>query len=220
MYRYILFDLDGTITDSREGITKSAQYALEKFGIYEPNLKVFEKFIGPPLRASFLKYYGNVINESNVEEAMKHYRSRYQPIGMFENEVYEGIPELLSSLKEKGCKLAVASSKPEVYVKQILDHFQLSSYFDVVKGSRLDGSLEDKFELITNALEELVDGTPISDNVVMIGDRKYDVEGAVKKGVDSIGVRYGFSTGDELEQAGATYIAETVKELGLILQLS
>ena len=122
MFQYCLFDLDGTLTDSREGITKSAQYALQHFGIEEPDLKKLEPFIGPPLKDSFMEFYG--FTEEQAEEAMKFYRERFAPIGIYENEVFEGIPEMLRHLHQNGQKLAVASSKPIGFVRQILQHFE------------------------------------------------------------------------------------------------
>ena len=153
MYQYCLFDLDGTLTDSREGITKCVQYALAKCGIEEPDLKKLECFIGPPLHTSFQKYYG--MDRDMAKRAVEFYRERFRPIGIFENQVYEGVPEMLQALSEAGCHLAVASSKPEVFVKKVLDHFDIEKYFSVVVGSGLDGSREKKEEVVEEALRQL-----------------------------------------------------------------
>jgi phosphoglycolate phosphatase len=217
MYQYILFDLDGTITDSREGITKSVQYALKTVDIYEPDLSKLERFIGPPLRDSFCGFYGDVINETNVEEVVASYRKHFEPKGIFQNKVYEGIPELLKKLKANGKKLALASSKPEVFVRRILEYFSLEEYFDVIVGSLLDGTRENKSEIVSEALNQLFSTLPELENTVMVGDRKFDIEGAKAQKVTSIGVNYGFADPGELEGVGADFIANTVLELEEIL---
>lgn len=217
MYQYILFDLDGTITDSREGITKAVQYALKKVGIFEPDLTKLEPFIGPPLRESFCLFYGDIINKTNVEEVVASYREHFEAKGIFQNIVYEGIPELLEKLKKSGKKIAVASGKPEVFVCRILKHFSLDKYFDVVVGSLLDGTRDKKSEIIQVALSQLFKSTPDLEKTVMIGDRKFDIEGAKEQKIASIGVHYGFSAPGELEEAGADFFVETVVDLGKIL---
>ncbi len=220
MYQYILFDLDGTLTDSREGITKSVQFALQDWGIYEEDLSKFECFIGPPLRDSFLNFYPETVNMTNVEAVIKKYRERFEKTGIFENSMYEGIPELLEKMKEHGKILAVASSKPEVFVRRILDYFSVTKYFDVIVGSLLDGSRENKDEVIHETLRQLYKGEISKENkeqTVMIGDRKFDIEGAKKLQVPNIGVRYGFANENELEEAGAEQIADTVAELQALL---
>ena len=213
MYQYILFDLDGTITDSREGIAKSVQFALTKYGVDEPDLGKLEKFIGPPLRDSFMEFYPEIVNEENVEEVVATYRSYYEPIGIFENKVYEGIPELLKSLQESGKKLAVASSKPEVFVRRIIEYFSLEKYFEVIVGSLLDGTRENKKDIVAEALQQLFGEEVDLAHTAMVGDRKFDIEGARDQNVAAIGVRFGFSKIGELESAGADYIAETVEDL-------
>ncbi len=216
MYQYILFDLDGTITDSREGITKAAQYALKTVGI-EAELEELERFIGPPLRDSFLTFYGDVINKTNVDRVVASYREYFEPKGIFQNKVYEGVPEMLKKLKDEGRKLALASSKPEVFVRRILEYFSLEEYFDVIVGSMLDGTRENKEEIVSEALRLIFVDTPDLKNTVMVGDRKFDIEGAKAKKVTSIGVRYGFSELGELEEAGADFIVDTVLDLEKIL---
>lgn len=219
MFRYVLFDLDGTLTDPKEGITKSVQFALNQQGIREPDIDKLEPFIGPPLKDSFMEYYG--MTQEQAIMAITDYRKRFEPIGIFENEVYPGIPELLRELKEAGMLLAVASSKPEVYVKRILEHFQLEEYFDVVVGSNLDGTRVDKEEVVEEALRRLQASSPdIQMNKItcaMVGDRKFDVQGARAHGLTAVGVAYGYAGKGELEAAEAEYIARTVDELGKIL---
>lgn len=213
MYQYILFDLDGTITDSREGITKSVQFALAKYGIDEPDLRKLEKFIGPPLRDSFLEFYPEIANEETVEKIVETYRSYYKPTGIYENKVFDGIPELLKTLHQSGRKLAVASSKPEVFVRKIIKYFSLENYFEVIVGSLLDGTRENKKEIVAEALQQLCGDKVDLEHTAMVGDRKFDIEGAKDQKVAAIGVRFGFSKLGELEEAGADFIAETVEDL-------
>ncbi len=214
MKKYLLFDLDGTLTNSMEGITNSVAYALRYYGIIEEDRQKLCKFIGPPLKESFMKYYG--FDEEKAEEAIWKYREYFQNGGMFENEVYEGIPELLQKQKEAGKILLVATSKPTVYTKQILEHFQLDTYFDDVQGSNLDGSRVKKAEVIDYVLKvnEITDKS----QAVMIGDRNHDILGGQTCGLDTIGVLYGFGDRKELEEAGAGAIAENVSELAELLE--
>lgn len=219
MFQYCLFDLDGTLTDSREGITKSAQYALQHFGIEEPDLKKLEPFIGPPLKDSFMEFYG--FTEEQAEEAMKFYRERFAPIGIYENEVFEGIPEMLRHLHQNGQKLAVASSKPIGFVRQILQHFEIDGYFDVIVGSELDGTRSTKEEVVEEALSQLgileLSGEERKNNCAMVGDRKFDIQGAKAYGLTGVGVSFGFAGEGELEEAGADIIVDTVTELEKLL---
>ena len=143
MKKYLLFDLDATLTDPKVGITTCGQYALPSFGIEEPDLDKLEPFIGPPLKESFQKFYN--MDDEQAEAAIAKYRERFQDIGIFENELYDGIPEMLHTLQSKGLFLAVASSKPTVYVERILEHFQIDKYFKVVVGSELDGTRVNKY---------------------------------------------------------------------------
>ena len=218
MYHYILFDLDGTLTDPKPGITRCVQYALHKFGIEEPDLDKLEPFIGPPLLDSFQEFYG--FEEEKGQQAIVYYRERFRTVGLFENEVYPGIAQMLARLQEAGCHLAVASSKPEIFVKRILEHFGLSSYFEVVVGSELDGRRARKEEVVEEALRQLLGEEALAqqslrpiEDVVMVGDRKFDIPGAKRFGIVSIGVRYGYAGQGELEEAGADRIAATVEEL-------
>ncbi len=210
--QYLLFDLDGTLTDPKVGITSCVQYALQAFGIEEPDLDKLEPFIGPPLRESFMNFYG--FSQEQAEEAVAKYRERFENTGIFENEVYEGIPKMLKNLKSKGMHLAVASSKPQVFVERILEHFHLKQYFEVVVGCELDGKREKKSEVVAEALRLLFQDKPVEkDKVYMIGDRCFDVEGAKSLHVESVGVTYGYGDMEELKGAKADYIVQSVAEL-------
>ena len=216
MYKYVLFDLDGTISDPKVGICTSVQQALKKFGIDVPDINTLTPFIGPPLRDSFRDFYH--IKPEDMEDVIAAYRARFSTVGLFENDLYDGIPELLKALKENGRKLALASSKPRVFVEKILDHFGISQYFDVIMGSELDGTRENKSEIIAECLR-LFELDPSGDlsETVMVGDRKYDIEAANAAGLPNIAVSYGYGSEEELSKAGAKVIAGTVKELENIL---
>lgn len=213
--RYYLFDLDGTLTDPEEGITKCMAYALQSFGI-EEDLADLRKFIGPPLRDTLRDDYG--FNPQQAEAAVTKYRERFAVKGLYENVPYPGIGELLERLRNEGKTLLVATSKPTVYAQRILDHFDLAKYFSVVAGSELDGRRSKKGEVIAYALEQA--GIPAADSsrmAVMVGDRLYDVLGAKEHGMDCIGVLYGYGSRQELEEAGAAALAESVEQLGELL---
>ena len=216
MYKYILFDLDGTISDPKVGICTSVQTALRKYGIDVPDINTLTPFIGPPLRDSFRDFYH--IKPEDMEDCIAAYRARFSTVGLFENDLYDGIPELLKTLKENGRKLALASSKPRVFVKKILDYFEISDYFDVIMGSELDGTRENKSEIIAECLR-LLELDPAGDlsDCVMVGDRKYDVEAAIAAHLPAIAVSYGYGSKEELTAVGARIIAESVGDLGKIL---
>lgn len=209
MNSYLLFDLDGTLTNPKEGITKCVQYALRAFGIEEPDLDRLTPFIGPPLRQSFIDFYQ--FSEDQAITAVEKYRERFSTTGLFENVLYLGIPTMLQALQKQGKILAVASSKPTVFVRQILEHFQLAQYFQVIEGSNLDGSRAEKKEVISTVLQQL--GNPPIQQVIMVGDRIYDVRGAAELGIACVGVRFGFAAPGELENSGAIYLADTVSDL-------
>lgn len=220
MYQYCLFDLDGTLTDPKEGITKCVAYALNDFGIKVTGLKELEPFIGPPLKGSFMEFYG--FSEAQAIRAIAKYRERFAPIGIFENELFQGIPELLCQLKELGITLAVASSKPIGFVNQILAHFDIKKYFDVIVGSELDGTRAAKEEVVEEALKQLgvlSEGLNQErhDLCAMVGDRKFDIQGAKAYGLTAVGVSFGYAAEGELEAEGAEYIADTVEALYRIL---
>lgn len=208
MKQYLLFDLDGTLTDPMVGITSSVQYALEKFGIHVRYLKELIPFIGPPLAESFQKFYG--FSKEDAEKAIQYYREYYAPKGIFENEVYEGIPEMLAHLTEAGFTLLVATSKPTVFARKVLKHFGMEDYFSFVGGSELDGSRTKKAEVISYILKTC--GIEAKE-AIMIGDRRHDIEGGKACGLESIGVLYGYGTEQELTEAGADHIIRTVAEL-------
>lgn len=210
MYRAILFDLDGTLTASGEGITKCVQYALSKFGIDEPDLQKLEVFIGPPLMEQFMKYCN--FTEEQARQAVVYYRERYTDIGIYENWPYPGIPELLQELKSKGYLLAVASSKPTNFVLRVLDHFGLTGYFHEIVGAEMNGSRTQKAEVIAEALRRL-DMEECREQVIMVGDKEHDVYGAREMGVKCIAVTYGYGTIEELTKANPYYFAETVEQL-------
>lgn len=213
MYQTILFDLDGTLTNSELGVTNSVAYALAKYGIEVPDKKDLTVFIGPPLRDSFERFYG--FSEEESLKAVGYYREYFSEKGLYENEVYPEIPELLASLKQAGKQLIVATSKPEKFSVQILKHFGLYDYFDFVAGATMDGSRSRKSDVIQYALEQ----NQITDlaHTIMIGDREHDVIGAQAQKLDSIGVLYGFGNREELESAGATYIAQEVGDIAKII---
>ncbi|MGI6317041.1 MAG: HAD family hydrolase [Christensenellales bacterium] len=206
MYDCILFDLDGTLTDPKPGITGSAAYALAHFGIREENMDELERFIGPPLKESFMKYYG--LTEDQAETAIEKYREVFSVTGLYENKVYPGIPQALERLRKAGKRLGVATSKPEIYSRRILEHFELDGYFEALTGSELDGSRVDKEEVIREALLRL---SADPRRTLMVGDRLHDIEGAKKAGVASLGVSYGYGGRAELLSAGADRVEDTVE---------
>ncbi|OUO76819.1 phosphoglycolate phosphatase [Blautia sp. An249] len=210
MYKAILFDLDGTLTASGEGITKSVQYALSKMGIEEPDLQKLEGFVGPPLMEQFQRYAG--FSEADARRAVEYYRERYATVGIYENYPYEGIEQLLGTLKERGYLLAVASSKPEYFVNQVLDYFRLTSYFDVIVGSEMNGCRTRKAEVIAEALRRLGFSNKRK-QVIMVGDKEHDVYGAREEGLDCVAVSYGYGTQEELAQAEPLKIVSSVREL-------
>ncbi len=206
-YKYLFFDLDGTIANTFEGITKTFRKALLFYGIDEP-VSNLTKVIGPPLVDAFMEYYG--FDRKKAVEATEKYRERYSKIGWAENELYDGIEELLCHAKECGRKLILATSKPLDFANNILKQHDILKYFDLVAGATFDGKIDTKAEVIADALERL--GNPDKKDILMIGDRKYDVEGARKLGIDCLAVRYGFSDEGELEEAHPVCIVDTVKE--------
>ena len=213
MYQYILFDLDGTLTDSREGITKSVQYALDQIGIHEPDLTSLEHFIGPPLYDEFIRCYG--FSPEVAKNAVAAYRERYDEVGWKENLLFDGIPAVLKALGDAGRKLGVASSKPKVFVERILNLFDIAQYFDVVSGATLDGKVSTKAQVLDCALNGL--GVTDKAQAVLVGDRMHDVEGAKAHGIDCVGVTFGFGGRQELAEAGAAHIVDTMDELQAVL---
>ena len=220
--RYILFDLDGTVSDSKPGILKAMQYAMKSFGIEikDEELNSYSYFLGPPLRDGFKKM--GKLKDEEIESAVKKYREYYIPIGMFENELYPGIKDLLIKLKENGKTVILATSKAEVLAKQILEHFALLKYFDFVGGCELDGRRSDKTEVILYALEQCgILSDKEKAKAIMVGDRNHDIIGAAKAGIESVGVLYGYGSKEELASGEykATYIVKNVGELAELLFL-
>lgn len=207
MKKTILFDLDGTLTDPKEGITKSIQYALSKMGIYE-DCENLLSFIGPPLFDALKQKYN--FDTMNATTALNYYRERYMSIGLLENSVLPGIPEVLQVLKEAGYTLAVATSKPTQIAIAICKNFNLLQYFDVIIGSEMDGTRVLKAEVIAEVLKQL-NASP--KDTIMIGDRKHDILGAKKVGITSIGVTFGYAEDGELEEAGADFVISSPQEL-------
>lgn len=221
MFDYILFDLDGTLTDPKIGITSSVQYALRALGIDEPDLDRLEPFIGPPLADSFQEFYG--LTPEQTKLAIEKYRERFNNQGIYENEMYEGIDKMLAALKKNGKMLAIASSKPTPLVIRVLEYFDLKEYFDYIVGSELDGRRSKKEEVVEEALRLMVPASLSTQErkkrVAMVGDRRFDIEGAKAFGLTSVGVSFGYAPEGELEAAGADYIVDTVLELeGLLMR--
>lgn len=236
-YQYLLFDLDGTLTDSKPGITACVQYSLKKMGREVPPADELLCFIGPPLVESYQKFFGMSMEEAKKATAV--YRERYARTGLFENEVYPKIPEILEKLQSFGYVLAVATSKPEEYLVRILEHFHLEGYFTILSGSSLSGERNSKAEVIQDALEQLAvwkaggsrDASSlfgrfyrnqnvdpellekIKQEAIMIGDRHHDIDGARVCGIDSQGVHYGYAEPGELISAGAVYEKETAEDM-------
>lgn len=206
----ILFDLDGTLTDSGEGIINCAAYALEALGLPVPPREAMRVFVGPPLKDTF-RSFG--VPAERTEEAVRIYRSRYVPIGKFENKPYPGIREALEALLGQGHRLYVATSKPETTSLEILDHFDLARYFTKIRGATMDGTRSSKSQVIACLLDSGVD----RNSCVMVGDTVYDVLGAAAHGIPTIGVRWGYGSVEDMKKAGAAAIAETPDDLLTLL---
>lgn len=213
MKKYLLFDLDGTLTDPMVGITSSVAYALEAFGIHEEDHRKLIPFIGPPLTDSFEEFYG--FSHEDALRAVEKYREYFSDRGIFENRVYEGIVPMLKTLKESGRINILATSKPTVYAERIVERFGLSQYLDGVQGSELDGSRVKKGDVIRFALKR--NRIANLEETVMVGDRKHDILGAHEAGIEAVGVLFGYGSREELAAAGADYIVKNVKELARML---
>lgn len=212
-YEYIFFDLDGTLTDSQEGILNSFRNVFKHYGMKEPDIETLKTFIGPPLPYTMTHSLG--FSEEKAKEAISVHRAYYNTKGYMENRVYDGIPELLKRLKELGFKLSVATSKPEIISKMILEHFALTKYFDFICGSLPDETRSKKSEVIESAIE----ANKITDRskILMVGDRKFDVEGAHEAGLKCAGVLFGYGNREEFKAAGADYIVETPADLETLI---
>lgn len=212
-YRYILFDLDGTLTDPKVGITKSVQYALSKFNIYEDNLDKLVSFIGPPLMESFQEFYK--FDEDRAWKAVEFYREYFSHTGIYENGLYDGIFQLLDKLQGQERRIILATSKPTVYAKEILDYYQISPFFTEIIGSNLDGSRIQKGDVIAHILSlfKAID----KGEFLMVGDRKHDIMGARANDIDSLAVTYGYGSKEELAGESPTYLVNSVIELTQLL---
>ena len=210
----LLFDLDGTLTDSGPGIMHAAETALASFGIAGLSEQALRQFVGPPLVESFMKYYG--FDREQARASVEIYREYFEDKGMFENAVYPGIPELLDGLKKDGYKLYVATSKPEQYSVKIIEHFGLAEYFEMVGGADMNETRVHKGDVIRYVMESC--GFTDSSEIVMVGDRENDMNGAKQNHMESVGVLYGYGSREELENSGAGHIAKTVEELGKVLR--
>lgn len=210
----VLFDLDGTLIDSFEGIAKSAQYALRRFGINEENLENLRPFVGPPLVESFQKWYG--LSEEQAIEATDIYRERYRPIGILECSLYPGVEECIRTLKAEGYQIGMASSKPEEFCRRILEHFGLLDLFDDVVGATFDRRIDTKEEVLNEVFRRWSD-IP-KDQMCLIGDTMFDLVGAKKIGIDCIAVSYGFGDAEEMLQNGAVAICDRMADLPELIQ--
>lgn len=211
-YSNIIFDLDGTLTDSAEGITRSAQYALSRYGITASEEEI-KPFIGPPLHYSFMKEYG--FSEKKAFQAVEHYRDYYREKGIYENRLYPSVTKMLEAFANNEAKLYIATSKPTVFAEKILKHFAIDNFFKVIAGSNLDGTRVEKKEVIGYVLND--SGRTDKSETVMIGDRKHDIRGAQAWKLDSIAVSYGYGSLDELIASKPTYIVHSVEELSELL---
>lgn len=209
MFKYYFFDLDGTLSDPGIGITNAVMHALKAYDITVDDRSTLYPFIGPPLKDSFMKYFD--FSENKAMEAITHYREYFSTKGIFENDMYDEIPEILSELKKRGLSLVLATSKPDEFSVRVLKHFGIFEYFDFVAASTMDEKRTSKAEVIAYALESL--NITDKSEVLMIGDREHDINGAKANGLKSAGVLYGYGDFDELTKAGADYIVETPKKL-------
>lgn len=221
-WTHILFDLDGTLTDSSEGIINSIKYSLKKMGITDYSEDTLRQFVGPPLQKSYPKHFD--MTQDEMKQAVEFYREYFLERGMLqENKLYPGIPELLEKLKQAGKHIHLATAKPQPYAEKIVDHFGIHHYFDIISGSNLDGTGTDKAHVIGYIIEEKKQNPLFSanfpGNCVMIGDKELDVFGAKKCGISVIGAGYGYGIGDELTEAKPDFTAESVEELGRLLLL-
>jgi len=213
MYKYVLFDLDGTLTDPQDGILKCIAYALERLETSVPDRRTMLSFIGPPLFDTFTSYFG--FDAEKAELAIKYYRERFSTVGLYENSVYDGVHEMLASLKKNGAVLALATSKPEAFAVKIADHFGMSQYFDLIVGATMDGSLSQKKDIIDRALSLLC--VTDKSQCVMVGDRKHDAMGAHACSIRCIGVLYGYGSRRELTGCGVDALAIDCRELEALL---
>ena len=197
-YKYIIFDLDGTLSDSKEGITKSVQYALKKVGIIEDNLDNLNHFVGPPMVEEYMKSYG--MSEEKAYETLDYYRERYVPTGIYETKIYPGVKEVLEAVKQKDLKIGMATSKPEGMAEDVAKYLKIYDYFDIICGADLHGPIQSKASVLNKLFES---SDFVKEESVLIGDTKFDVEGANEVGIDCLGVSWGTGTKKEMLDRGA-----------------
>ena len=209
-YDYVIFDFDGTVTDTGEGILKSLQYSFEQMGDPVPDLSDLKKFIGPPIHYSFVTFYG--VKEEDVGKYIEKYRERYRKIGIYECCLYDGMLDTLKTLKENGVKIEIASSKPISLIYDVMNYLKITELFDAVVGTQFDDSNHSgKKDLVLQSMAEL--GADDKSRVLMVGDRYFDIDGAAGAGVDSCGVLFGYGNEQEFKEHGATYIVATAQEI-------
>ena len=209
-YDYVIFDFDGTVTDTGEGILKSLQYSFEQMGDPVPDLSDLKKFIGPPIHYSFVTFYG--VKEEDVGKYIEKYRERYRKIGIYECCLYDGMLDTLKTLKENGVKIGIASSKPISLIYDVMNYLKITELFDAVVGTQFDDSNHSgKKDLVLQSMAEL--GADDKSRVLMVGDRYFDIDGAAGAGVDSCGVLFGYGNEQEFKEHGATYIVATAQEI-------
>lgn len=219
MYKYVFFDLDGTITEPEEGIINGVLYALSRFGITVEDRTTLYPYIGPPLRDSFRDYHG--LSEEDTEQAILYYREYYSTKGIYQNDIMPGMEQAFWTLRKHGCHLYVATSKPELYAKQILENLKLDGYFDIIAGSTFDKARDTKAAVIEYLITSIAANQikPAADDIIMVGDRKFDVLGARKFGIDTIGVLFGYGSKEEFDACACRYVAADAKEMvKMILQ--
>lgn len=219
MYKYVFFDLDGTITEPEEGIINGVLYALSRFGITVEDRTTLYPYIGPPLRDSFRDYHG--LSEEDTEQAILYYREYYSTKGIYQNDIMPGMEQAFWTLRKHGCHLYVATSKPELYAKQILEHLKLDGYFDIIAGSTFDKARDTKAAVIEYLITSIAANQikPAVDDIIMVGDRKFDVLGAREFGIDTIGVLFGYGSKEEFDACACRYVAADAKEMvQMILQ--
>lgn len=214
-FDYIFFDLDGTMIDSGDGITLSVQYALKKMGIIEKELSALKVFVGPPLKDSFMYYYG--FSDDEAEKAISYYRIYYESRGILRCWPYKRVEKLLSFIENTGRKAVIATSKPELFARRIVQHLHMSEMFEYIAGASMDGKIVKKSDVIAYAMKEI--GADDPSRILMVGDRKYDVIGARANGIKTAGVLYGYGSYPELLDAGADYIAQNVSELAEVISI-
>lgn len=212
MYKYIFFDLDGTVSDPMIGICTSVSQSLARMGLEAPDIHTLTPFIGPPLKQSYKEFYN--FTDEQAEQAIIYYRERYSTIGLFENDLYPGMADMLKDLSERGCHLAIASGKPTPFVKRILDKFEISQYFEVILGSEFDGTREKKIDTIHDVLSIFSPDEAISkESFAMVGDRKFDIIAGKEAGFSTIAVSYGYGPMEELTKESPDLIVDSVSAL-------